>query len=98
MKNAMKTLAGMALALICALSLASPVLAQQDGDADAKVAKHFNYMDKNKDGALTEDEFKMMGQDYKMKFMQGDADKDGKMTQEEFKAWDAKQGESGMKM
>mgnify|MGYP000978797622 CR=1 FL=1 len=98
MKTAMKTVTALSLVLLCALSLVSPVLAQQDGDADAKAAKHFTFMDKNKDGVLTEDEFKMMGQDYKMKFMQGDADKDGKMTQDEFKAWDAKQGESGMKM
>jgi len=84
--------------LVGALTIAAPASAQDNNDE--KLAKHFKYMDKNKDGVLQEDEYKMMGKDYQQKFKDADANHDGKLTFDEFKASESKQKDSmpGMKM
>lgn len=86
-------LAGMA-ALSLALGVRTPAMAQShggmDGHGDDDAAKHFKFMDKNKDGVLEEKEFKMMGKDYKEQFSNADGDKDGKVTQDEYKKFDDK--------
>ncbi len=95
------TLLAATAVLALSMGLARPALAQSPGSMDPDAsAKHFKFMDKNKDGALDEKEFKMMGKDYKQQFQDADTNKDGKITPEEYKAWDAKntQAMPGMKM
>ncbi|MFZ5425941.1 MAG: hypothetical protein ACOZEN_03120 [Thermodesulfobacteriota bacterium] len=94
--NPAKKLTGLAgtAALVLTLGIAAPSVAQShggmDGHGDDSAAKHFKFMDKNKDGVLEEKEFKMMGKDYKEQFSNADADKDGKVTQDEYKKFDDK--------
>jgi len=86
-------LAGTA-ALALTLGIAAPSMAQShggmEGHGDDAAMKHFKFMDKNKDGVLEENEFKMMGKDYKEQFSNADANKDGKVTMDEYKAFDEK--------
>lgn len=100
MKRSIKGFLIAAMALFLGIAAFTPPASAQEKDTE-KLTKHFNYMDKNKDGVVTEDEFKIMGKDYKQNFQEADTNKDGKMTMDEYMAWKAKQKSgdmSGMKM
>jgi Ca2+-binding EF-hand superfamily protein len=91
MKDVLKALVpALALGL---LVVALPSHAQKPAMPDS----HFKYMDKNKDGVLTKDEYKMMGPDADKQFDEADTNHDGKLTPEEWKAYEDK-GMGGMKM
>jgi len=93
MKNTHRTILAAALALGF-LATAPMAMAQDKVQPDA----HFKYMDKNKDGVLTKDEYKMMGPDADKQFDAADTNHDGKLTPEEWQAYEKMHKDGGMKM
>ena len=93
MKHTHRYILAAALALGC-LASAPAAMAQDAVQPDA----HFKYMDKDKDGVLTKQEYKMMGPDADKQFDAADVNHDGKLTPEEWQNFEKTKTDGGMKM
>lgn len=99
MKKLSTTLA--LIALFCAGSAYAASPAHSTAARPDREHKRFNIeeCDKNKDGALTLEEFKACFPNAKeQRFMKLDENKDGKVTKEEIQAWKQKKQEQGREL